>query len=185
MGYTAPSARPPHLTAGTTWTWSETVANYPPSEGWTLTSTFLGLSESFVLTATARTETGDYLYDAGPDSTTDYPAGSYQVVRVVEDGSGNRYTIDTTGRCVVDVDPAAVQDGSNLSHAEKSLAAIETQLQKRYAEDLSSYSVAGRSAQREEIARLEKARARYAMEVFRQRNPGKAGPTVEIAFVHP
>jgi hypothetical protein len=180
MTYAIPTERPAQLTAGTTWTWTESLSEYPIGEGWTLTSTCLGTGGAFTLTAT--TSGSLYRYDVLATETALFLPGTYQVIRRVTKGAEIR-AIDSS-YLVLLLNPATSTsvDGTEGSYAEQMLTSVEARIKARLTDDLASYSLAGRSAQKEALRELYGLRSKFALEVWRERNPGRSSPTTEVVF---
>lgn len=96
--------------------------------------------------------------------------------------SGERYSADL-GTVQILPNPATVQAGTSaLTFEEQALRDIEATILAMEGNDITSYSVAGRSVTREERSRLFARRQILKAAVWRQQHPGKLGPSVETHF---
>lgn len=174
---TIPTTEPTDLLAGDSWEWDRSVPDFPASS-WDLSYHFLG-PERFTITAQ---KDGDTFQIRVPASeTTMRSAGPYRLVGRVTDGT-DTYTV-YEGPVVIRPDPAT--SVPTLSHAERTLAVIEAAIEGRLTADIEDYQVAGRAVKKIPIAELVKLRGIYRAEVWRARNPGRFGPSVEVVFGRP
>lgn len=181
MSHTIPTTEPKELRAGDSWEWDLTLTAYPPSAGWTLTYYFQGPAE--VASITARTTSaGDYFeVRAAPAVTAPYTKGTYTWLARVTDGT-DTYTVRSG---VVHLLPNLATLGSARTHAETALALIDAALEGRLTADVQSFQIAGRAVAQIPVLELKKLQGKYRSEVWRERNPGKLGPDLEVTFVSP
>lgn len=182
MAETIPTVEPTTERAGDTWKWDKTVSDYPPSGGWALKYAFRGPAS---LDATATASGSTYQIRIAASATAALVAGSYRWSAWVEKGSAATYERHTVEKGVLVVEPdLATASGDQRTHVEKSLAAVEASIEKRLAADLSSYSVAERQVQKEELEKLYALRTKYRDEM-RRLNGGPFLQTMKVRFGAP
>lgn len=98
--------------------------------------------------------------------------------------SGERYTVDN-GVLFLEPDFAAAAAGTQQTHNEKMLAAIQSVLEGRAAADIESYQIAGRAVNKIPVAELVKWHNVYLARVQRERNPHQFGTMHLTTFVRP
>lgn len=187
MAPPVPQTEPQILVAGDTWTWNKTLANYPPSEGWTLGYAIRGQSVLANAKVAVTVNGAGYSVKVLPADTAGLLAGAYQWQSFV-DGSGTHagehYTVEQ-GVFTVLPSMSAVVDNSAVTHAERTLALIEAKIEGRITADHESYSINGRSIMKIPTKELLRMRAIYQSKVFRLRNQGQLGPTVLAMMNNP
>ena len=114
--------------------------------------------------------------------TDSLPAGDYRFLERVTNPTTDEAHNVGEGVVKVELDLALASPGACISHAERTLAIIEAQIEGKLGDDLASYSIQGRIVSKIPIDELKKLRAQYRAEVYRLYNPGKLGPSVEICF---
>jgi hypothetical protein len=78
MSASIPEGLPTELTSGMTWVWDDTAySDYPPEDGWVLSTRFVGDKDNADLTVTAATEGTGYRSTAAATATAALPPGSY------------------------------------------------------------------------------------------------------------
>jgi hypothetical protein len=176
---TIPTGVPRDLTAGVTWQWTEYLSDYRPADGWALSyvlvgSTFLELAEGAEITA-AETH---WTVKVPAAMSRELQAGRYRVAAYVAK-DGDRFEVL---RGVVALQPnlATLEDGR--SKAERELELVDAAIAKRLPADLESYAINGRQLNHIPIAELYRIRGLLRSQVWRDRNPGRLGPTVRIRF---
>ena len=120
-----PTTEPRHLTAGDTWSWEITLADYPASAGWALSYALVSATAKIALTSSAS---GDaHLVSVSATTSAGYAAGDYAWQSYVTK-SGQRYTV-ASGTVTVQPNFATQSTGYDArSDAAKALAAIESYL---------------------------------------------------------
>ncbi len=98
MGFAVPSLEPDTLTAGDLWTWTLSLPDYPPADGWILTYYVAGNGND-TRTLTATTSGSDFLISVATATTAAVPPGLWFWQRRVSKGS-EAYTIGS-GRFTV------------------------------------------------------------------------------------
>lgn len=168
---------PASITAGTTVKFRRLFTDYPAGGGWSYTFALAGPASL----SKVGTPNGDSFEVALTSVETAglSPGGYKYSERVSKAGE-----VFEVGRGVLDVqlDIAAAQGNSAMSHAEQTLLVIEAALEGRLPSGMETYQIAGRAVSKMKIKELMELRGHYAALVWRQRNPGKLGPTVEVTF---
>lgn len=161
MGADVPTIEPTTLTAGDTWTWERTLADYP-APTWVLSYRLLSQAGEIAISASA--DGSDHLVSVAKATTAAYKAGLYKWFASVTDGT-SRYQVGA-GLVTVLPDPAAAGAGFDpRSHARRVLEAIEAVIEGRATKDQEEYSIGSRSLKRTPIAELLELRDRYRAEV--------------------
>jgi hypothetical protein len=168
---------PALITAGTTVKFLLAFTDYPAGDGWAYTFALAGPASL----SKAGTPSGDaFEVTLTATETAGLPHGGYRYSEFVAKGG----EVFEVGRGVLEVQPdlAAAQGNSALSHAERTLLIIEAALEGRLPNGMETYQIAGRAVSKMKIKELMELRGHYAALVWRQRNPGKLGPTVKVTF---
>lgn len=126
MSTSIPTTEPTAARAGDTWRWSRSLSDYP-ADIWTLTYTLFNAASKISITASA--DGADHLVDVAPATTADYPAGAYDWVSHVSDGT-DRFQVGAGSMSVLP-DLSAVSSYDGRSHARKMLDAIDALLEGR------------------------------------------------------
>jgi hypothetical protein len=154
----------PSLVVGDTLEFLTTIADYPPSGGWTFKIRLVPISGSATpVLLTATTSGTDYLIQIAPATTAGWTAGEYSWSSWVEK-TGARYTVES-GLTEILADPSLVLTNDTRSHARKVLTAIEAVLEGRASLDQQEYTIGNRSLKRTPIEDLLVLRDKYRMEV--------------------
>lgn len=183
MAPTIPVGEPTSVTAGDSWVFKQSFAEYPVSEGWTLAYAFAGPGE--IVTATSEvTDDGSATYTVTiPAARTDIPVGTYRwVATMTGTGSyaGQRYTV-RAGMVEVCANVAAAESETLWDPDEKLLAAIDAVIYGRVTDDVQEVTIGGRSIVKIPIAELFAIKARLERRVFMLRNGG-AMPVRRVVF---
>ncbi|SRR6266581_1665124 len=195
MAFTIPTTEPIVLMAGVDWHWTIQLSDFPASEGWTLTYYFRGPS-TLDIVATRVGTTDVYDVKATAAQTAALLPGRYSwqgivvsgaekhVARPIADDSGDP---ETLGELTVLQNIATAVAGDYQSHAEKTLAAIETEIYNRVnnLKSIETYVVAGRQVAKIPFEKLVRLRSVYQAMVRRERNPGTIGTDVAVSFGQP
>lgn len=155
---------PSKVYAGDTVAWTEVQADYPASDGWSLTVYFaVGTVEPVAIAATPSG--ADHLVTVLPATTSGWTAGTcHWTARVTK--AGETHTV-VQGLFEVLPDPTVAAD--RRSHAEKCLAAITAVLEERMGDPITEYEIDGTKAKKLPHAELIKLRAHYLAVVRRQK----------------
>jgi hypothetical protein len=178
MGIETPDKLPQVFSAGETVQYRRFVPDYLPSEGWSLSLHLNGALATLHKTSVAD---GD-AYLVTIDPTDALPPGDYRYMeRVTNAATGEVHRVGN-GVVNIELDLAVASAGACISHAERTLAIIEQQIEGKLSDDLASYSIGGRIVSKIPIDELKKLRAQYRAEVYRLYNPGRLAPDIEIVF---
>ncbi|MFL5481148.1 MAG: hypothetical protein ACJ8AK_03080 [Gemmatimonadaceae bacterium] len=185
-----PQSEPQVLVAGDTWSWTKTLSNYPPSEGWTLGYAIRGQSVLANADVTVSSSGSVYSVTVAKAKTALLASGAYQWQSFV-DGSGayagQHYTVEQ-GVFTIVLNLTAVADASAVSHVERVLAKLEAEIEARIVGNGStheSYAISGRSIAKTPLKDLVNLRAIYQAKVYRLRNQGSLGPSVLAVMMNP
>jgi hypothetical protein len=184
-----PDIVPLVFSAGETVKFRRVFNDFPPADGWTYKIYFNGAIQTFSSSAVVDPQnSGAFLVTITP-TDSQVPDGLYRYIeRVASSGGGEVYSV---GEGVVQIEPdlSTAPAGATLSFAERTLAAIETEIAARIVADVEDYSVqasalgGGRSVKKIPMTELQKLRGHYAGMVWRQQNPGKIGAPVLVDFL--
>lgn len=167
MSTNVPGYREPQqFTAGDTLNWIRTLDNFPASSGWVLSYVLRGPKTIKVNAATYATS--DYIVSIPAANTANYAPGLYSVAAYVTNSGGYRYTVPTWFPLItIKPDPAKYVDGtaSNLTFAQRTLAAVETAIENLASRKVSSASVNGQSYSIQDLFKLQSLRQRMREEV--------------------
>lgn len=151
---------PTQLTAGNTWAWTHTVADYPAST-WAGTYYVQNAEQSFEIAAAAAGD--DFSVNVAAASTGLRHPGKYRWILLVTSGADRH----TAGQGEVEIlpDPAYATGVDFRSDARKRLEMIEAYLGDETNLAAASYSIGGRSLSRWTRSELIAERSRLQMEV--------------------
>ena len=125
MAQTVPTREPAVIYAGDTVTWSKSLPEYSPVDGWVLKYRLINAAGRIDITAAASGS--DHLVSVAATTSAAYAAGAYTWQAYVEK-SGERVTIGT-GSVVVKPDLAAATAGvETRSTAKQTLDALDAAL---------------------------------------------------------
>ena len=163
--------------------------DYPISEGWTLSLSFVG--KGTLQTETAEVTEDDtkwtVLVPASRTATLNNTPGVYQwFAYMTGSGSyaGRKYTVDE-GRIEVRANPRQAANGDFQAQCEKDLEVVLAKLSGRLTDDMQAYTIRGRQVQLIPYKELVAEASRLKREVWRFRNPGKAMPTLRFEYHGP
>ncbi|KAA0014422.1 hypothetical protein F0A17_01875 [Billgrantia pellis] len=155
---------PDSFTAGTTLALTVALTAYPPPE-WSLTLLLRG-PEQRDLTSTPDGTVHAFAVTAADSAS--WKAGAYWYSLRATDGTEVHELED--GTLTVELDLASVTaEHDGRTHAERTLAAVEEEIEFRARKDQDSYRINNREWRRTPLEQLLKLRDRYREEVRRQR----------------
>lgn len=166
------------LIAGDTLDFTDSVPQYPATDGWTLKYRLVprfATPTQAPITLTAAASGADYRVTAAPATTAAWVAGFYSWFRWVEK-TGARQTLDPAegGQLEVRADPSTAAQGYDArTQDQTALDAIDAVLANRATTDQKSYSIAGRALERMTVDELLALRRYYAARV--QKTKGLTG----------
>lgn len=184
-----PTTEPTVVRAGDTWKWTKYAGDHTPDDGWTLKYALHNIGSAAVsnskleITATANPDGVNHDVLVAKTDTDDLLAGNWKWVAYVEKGT-ERFTIDQ-GVLYVEPNLQLATAGTQQSHNEKMLAAIQSVLQGRATNDIESYQIAGRAVNKIPVEQLLKLENVYIAKVRRERNPGQFGVNHLVHFTRP
>lgn len=172
------TSEPDALTAGDSWRWDKSLADYSAADGWELYYVLLGATAFPIRGAGVVTAVGaGWEIRVAAEATADLAAGSYRLAGYVAKDT-ERYEV-YLGRVTVAANFAVLADGR--STAERELAIIDAAIAGRLSADLQSYQVQGRAVNKIPIEELSRMRGKLRAQVYRERT-GRLGPRVEVRF---
>jgi len=159
---TVPTLEPTAVTAGDTWSWRRSFADYPASAGWSLRYVFANSSQRITFDSAADGD--DHLVTRAITDTDDVVPGRYQWVAFARNGP-ERYQV-ASGEIQVrpNIEGARPWD-LQRTHAAKVLAAIEAVIEERATKDQEEYTIGDRSLKRTPLSDLLEMRTAYRAEV--------------------
>jgi hypothetical protein len=126
MAIDIPTTEPARIRAGDTITWRKSLAEYPATDGWTLSYRLINATAKFNITTTA--DGADHLVTVAKATSATYTAGDYTLIAWVDNGT-ERVSLPG-GRITVLPDLAAVAAAGydSRSQAKKMLDAVDAAL---------------------------------------------------------
>lgn len=161
----------PRLIIGDSYSFTTTVADYPATDGWTLSHVLRpasGSNDAITLTATADGE--DYLTTVSTTTSGGWEPGDYTVIAQVAK-VGERHTLDavalsggrlTSNRITVLANPAEGEAFDDRSHARKTLDALNAMIEGRASMEQKSFTIRERAVELLSPDELIKWRTYYA-----------------------
>ncbi len=156
---TIPTTEPTQVTAGDTIQWKKTVADYPASEGWTLSYALLNASNKITISTSASGS--DHSVTVAAATSASWVAGTYQWQSYVTNGSGERHNVGA-GTVTILPNFASKTASDQRSWVKRTLDNVEAVIENRATVDQMAYTIEGRSLQRMAIAELLTFRDRFA-----------------------
>lgn len=153
-----------------------------PNDAWTVTFYALG-QYAFNFTASAQVATGDWLFSYDAATNAAVLPGTYRYT--IEGVLSSKTYVLAAGAVTVLAKAAATAGTDQRTHAEIALANIESALAGRYTADVQAYQIHGRALTKIPVLELKKLRTQYRWEVWRERNPGRPNPGLQVAFTLP
>jgi hypothetical protein len=175
MSAPVPTTEPQTIVAGDTLTFTKTVANFTPADGWALNyslqgKTLAGSWSGSPITFSSSTNTGTtWTVLVAKTTTATYAPGDYRFTAYVTGGSSERYTVGT-GDISVLPDPSAAVP---TSHAVRTLALIEAAMEGRIPRGLHETIIDGQTLIRIPIPELSRLRDKYRAEVLAEQNAAR------------
>jgi hypothetical protein len=177
VSHTNLTAIPERFAAGTTVEYTKSFSEYPADQGWAVTLWLAGPSGA---TSFAGTPTGSsFAFALTAALTAGLIAGGYEWKEVASK-SGKKYTADS-GKVELLPDIEAAGAGDLQSFAEKMIAVIKAEIQRRVTGGMQSYQIHGRAAVLYTLDDLHKLLAKYEADV-RLEKSGAFGTPVRMQF---
>jgi hypothetical protein len=171
------TALPSAFFAGTTVKLTRMGGLYPANAGWTRKLYLAGVS---VLNLAGVAAGADFTFTISAVASGDLKPGTYQW-REIGSKAGESYVVDS-GTVTVLANIAAAGAGDMQSWEEATLVVVEAVLAGRITADVQAYTIAGRAVTKIPMAELLELRSTLKRTVQAQKNPGKMGPQVRVAF---
>ena len=161
----ATSPEPSEFRAGDTveWTKDDLTADYPASDGWSLTYHLRNATSKIDFAGVANGDVFDVTLESSATAT--YAAGTYRAIGRVNKGAVLKTV--WTGTIVILADLGEDVFIDDRRHAEKVLDAIELVIEGRATKDQQSYTIGNRSLSRIPMKELIEFREFYRTEVAR------------------
>jgi hypothetical protein len=189
MAPVTPTGVPGQVVAGDTLVFELSYGDYPISEGWVLSMSFVG--KGALQTETAEVTEDDakwtVLIPATRTAILHSNPGAYRWFAYMTGAgayAGQKYTV-AEGRIEVLANPRQAQDGDFQAQCEKDLAVVEAAIAGRLADDMQAYTIRGRQVVMIPVKELVAERSRLKREVWRFRNPGAAMPVLRRVYHGP
>ena len=166
MAAAIPTREPETVTAGVTWTWKKSLADYKASDGWSLV--YYRRKNGEGLSSFASTADGDdHLVSISYALTALFSAGNYDLKGIVAKGLEKFQVFDG----FLEIQPNPTQSGAYdpRTHAQTVLDSIEAVLESRATKEVMSFSVEGNSLSSYPHEQLLVLRSRYRIEVEREK----------------
>lgn len=169
MAYTAPTREPDTFIAGDSVSWKRSSADFPSTDGWTLSYIFTANGQS-AITVTCTASAPDYLASISPTVSATFSASLWFWTARVSNGT-DTHTV-ATGRVNVTANPAT-STADPRSLVKRTLDAIQAAILGAASKDELSLSVDGLALSYrslDELSRLEiRYQARYNRELSAER----------------
>jgi hypothetical protein len=163
-----PRSEPATVTAGDTVQWLRQLADYPASDGWTLTYTLINGAAKITINSTPD---GDaHLVAATAATSATWEAGSYDWQARATRGSGPSLEAATVAMGRMQVRPAfgAATTLDARTTARQALDAVEAYMANGSNLQAASYTIGGRSLSRHSFTELLALRSRLRADVARE-----------------
>lgn len=164
------SSIPAQLTAGDTWAWTRSFADYP-APTWVATVYFVKADGSFEASASASGS--DHAFSIPAATTAGYAAGRYKWTVRVSDGT-DAHVIEE-GWVDVLADPASSGNYDPRSRARRLLDAVQATLENKATVDQQAMSLGGRSISRIPLPELLQWEDKLKAQVSAEEAGSKAG----------
>lgn len=164
---------PSQLRAGDTLSWTESISDYPASDGWTFAFALIDYGKTPII-ITASTSGSDYAISVLPAVTRLWSAGKYSWQAYVYKSGGapvliiEKYTIEIGQVEILPDLTQAISTTDTRSHVKKVLDALEVLLEGKSLNDAQNYSIGGRSMSKMSPEELIKWRSFYKTEYERE-----------------
>lgn len=149
---------PQQVNAGTTWRWEVNFSDYNPAT-YTLKYYFREVTGKYSFDITATAFNGNFRVNVPKGTTSDYAPGVYSGQGFVDDGN-DRFLVYENQLEVGEDFALQVTGKDTRSHAQKVLQSIKALLEGK-TEDVTSYSIAGRSLTKMTLQELIEAKDYY------------------------
>ncbi len=173
MAKAIPTTEPQKFTAGMTWEWDKSFADFPPSDGWELTYYFRSHVESaddlVAAWGTEVTANGETFEIRIPHASTSLTPGALDLVGEINNDTTAKKHLVFNDRIMVVADPST---GGVKSHAKTMLDALDTLLAGRVSgSDKKVIQVNGRRVEFETTEEIRVERAYWLGIVNKENTP--------------
>jgi hypothetical protein len=168
-----PSTEPKEFAVGESLKWTKSIADYLPSDGWSLSYYFRGSTGGFDVTATV--ENDSFVIEVAASATDALAAGACFWQAWAENTNGRKIKV-ADGESKVLPNLSAVASGDAFdgrSEVKKTLDAIDATLARRATSDQLSYQIGTRQLQFIPIPDLIALRTKYAQLYARECRAGR------------
>lgn len=160
---------PQQIVAGDSLSWTRSFTDYPASAGWALSYALRNYQQKINFSASAAGDSFAISVDAA--TTANWAPGSYEWIAFVTLGS-QRFTV-ASGELDITPNLAVDEPVDSRSFNRRMYDKICAQIEAR--QDVIEYTIGGRSARKEEIAKLEAQKNRYAILIAREEGGSSGG----------
>lgn len=176
MARTVPTTEPSILVAGDSWSWTKSLSEFPPSEGWALGYSIRGASTLLDTDVVVSTVGSLFSIVVDKVKTAALVAGAYQWQSYVTKAA-ERYTVETG---IISVLPSlsGFTGSQGQNHIERTYALLEAAIEGRITKDYQNYSINGRAISKIDIKELVRLRSIYGAKLARLNNPGQLSTPV-------
>lgn len=150
---------PAKVRAGDTLKFTDTVDDYPATDGWTLNYVLVNGQQHQTFSASGS----EYAFNVALTTTKNWAAGDYRWQAYVDGVSSEKHTVGSGFVTILPDYSAGPSD--QRSHVEKILSAIEATLEGKILTDAESVTINGRSIKRYSFDQLTKLRKEYKTEL--------------------
>lgn len=166
-----PSSEPTVVNAGDTWQWDKSLQDFPASDGWTLSYSFVG--PGTVADIVASGSGSRYEVRQSPNVSSAYTPGRYNWAAFVSRAApAERHTV---AQGVILVRPNLETATPGLTTDEAELVRLDAAIAELESSGKQEVSIDGRSFKRADLAELKRQRGFTRARVRRARNPGRLG----------
>lgn len=180
-----PNEVPKTIVAGTTVKWHRSFEDFPASQGWSYVFYANGAANKFQIAATTNPDGNSFDIVIPASLTASIAAGRYQCAEVLTSTDDPPQVVHPQKdmmELLVEANVATASAGAFVSHIERALPIIEAAIEGRLTADIENYQIQGRSISKIPIVELIRYRGMYKSKLYQLQNPGRLGPSVEIAF---
>lgn len=158
-----PTSVPVEVMAGLTWRFDISSLDYLPSDGWSCDIVWNGPGPRIAKTGVANSEADGWEFTINATENEGATSGLYFWTMYVTNGT-SKYVVGN-GSTYVLANPITAAPGSMQLWAERALVYVEAALMSRYQIDMAQMMLKQRQHIREEITKLEAARAKLKAEI--------------------
>lgn len=183
-----PTEVPSVITAGETVQFTRAFQGFPPADGWIYSFHMNGPSD--VLHKNAETGSDPFLVTLTSTETsftvTDPKGTSFQYEEWIQNADATEKYQMARGPITVLMNLQTAPPGATQSHAQKMVALIEAEIQRRVTDDVQSYQIGAGTGSRAlvkiPIKELQSMLGIYRAQVNAQSNPNSLGTQVKVMF---